>query len=246
MRPNTEGDVIHSGGTWGTLHQGGTFELRLEGKVHQGEVENSGAEHTARGKAQDVWEGADPVCGGDDGGRWSWRALSQTLEWPAVALRSVDFLQQTVETPRTGTVPGMLKAEVGSCNCIALVPTKPHSGQTVPEAHRALSCLRGLLLWFPEAGTRFHQPSNWLFLEGEAQMPLPLRDPPWPLFLSTSSASSYSFSHWPFTLFTCSLPPPLEWKPHESRARLSCSSFLPRMVTSTKQDVKYLPNELKN
>lgn len=39
---------------------------------------------------------------------------------------------------------------------------------------------------------------------------------------------------------------PLEWKPHDSRARLSCSSFLPRMVSSTKQDVKHLPNELKN
>lgn len=71
------------------------------------------------------------------GGQWWETKLvsSESDPRPAVTLRNVASLLQVVETPRTGSVPVALKAEVGSCDCTGLIPTKPHSGQTVPKVH---------------------------------------------------------------------------------------------------------------
>lgn len=75
-------------------------------------------------------------------GGWWWETKlvsSESDPRPAVTLSNVASLLQVVETPRTGSVPVALKVEVGSWDCTGLIPTKPHSRQTVPKVHGATS-----------------------------------------------------------------------------------------------------------
>lgn len=97
-----------------------------------------GGELRGRGRAQGKVQGSGVVESpawmelGNSGDRGSWKGLGQTLERATSTLRSLDFTQQSVESPMTENVPVRSKAE--RSNCVGLVPTKPHPSQPVPEA----------------------------------------------------------------------------------------------------------------
>lgn len=195
--------------------------------------------------------------GSSAGGQW-WEtklASSESDIRPAVTLRSVDSVLQFVGTPRTGRVPVALKAEAGSCDCTGLIPTKPHSGQTVPKIHGAPSCgppRLGRTSISPPTGCSWRRKLKhhflWETLHGLSSQTILTPE----LFLVTLTLHIGSSQDSSQSVVTCSCVylfivshTGLE-APWQQGPCVRSSSFVPRMVTSTKQDVKYVLNELKN